>query len=365
MMPVTHKQCLATIVLLALISLPVVAMAQDFPSNRVLAEQNVILAVKKFRFGGGVTSQKGNGMEVITYESAGSGFLVKRDGTFVTNYHVVNRAFEIEASFDDMGSQGGAAYRVPFIKVYNPRNDLAILQIQGSTSFNPAKLGNSDKVEPRHEVLAVGNPLNRGLNITDGKISQVQRDRNSRHPVMLVHTAQITSGNSGGSLYKGKEIVGVNVSVLLGPGQGQSGFNNAVPINLVKDLLDNPDYDRTLALTDIFDPSGDTLVRKIKQVVAYTKTAPAIEDKKPGRWSTTIRLDKLSDYLIALKTLDNVDMDIGIWQGDKLVGYGASNKPGAEFLAITNDYSREVRVGVLNYARQPAKFGLSIHKIVW
>ncbi len=200
-----HKYCSAAMVLLALGTVPAVAPADEFPSNSQLAEQNVALAVTGFRFGGGVVKEKGNGLELIQYRSAGSGFIVKRDGTLVTNYHVVDRALAIEARFDVMGSRGGATYSVPFIKVYNPRKDLAILQIQGAASFDPALLGNSDKVEPRDDVLAVGNPQNRGLNITEGSVSQVQRDPNTRTPVTLVHTAQVTSGNSGGSLYKGND----------------------------------------------------------------------------------------------------------------------------------------------------------------
>jgi hypothetical protein len=341
------------------------APADEFPSNRELAEQNVALMVEGWHFGGGVVKEKGNGLETIPIKWTGSGFIVGRDGTLVTNYHVIARALAIEVNFDAMASRGGARYQVPYIKVYDRANDLAILQIDGAATFNAAPLGDSDLVEPRDDILAVGNPQNMGINITEGSVSQVQRSQRTRSPRMLVHTAQITSGNSGGSLYKGAKVIGVNVSVRVNPNGGQTGFNQAVPINLVRDLLENPKFDRRVLLRDVFLPTLEKLENKAKQIDASTQTAPAAHEKKPGVWSTTMSFNSLTDYLIVLKTYNDVDLDLVVMHGDQTIGHGGSDKPGLEALAITNNYRREVRIGVLNYRKQPVEFGISFHRIVW
>jgi hypothetical protein len=265
-----------------------------------------------------------------------------------------------------MAARGGAMYSVPFIKVYDRVHDIAILKIDGAATFDAAPLGDSDKVEPRDAVLAVGNPRDIGINITEGSVSQIHRSQQTKKPRFLVHTAQITNGNSGGSLYKGSRVVGVNVSGLVDPTTGsQTGFNFAVPINFVRELLDNPDYDRTDLLTDVFSPDLAVVQSKMKQVGATTQTVPPGNEESRGVWSTRMSFDKLTDYVIILQTYDDVDLDLAVMHRGTNIGYSNSTKLGSDVLAITNDHGRDVEIGVLNYRHQPTNFGIKIYKIVW
>jgi S1-C subfamily serine protease len=337
-----------------------------FPSNAELAGQNVVLSFVSWQFGGGVTTEagKGNGFEVVRYRSSASGVVVDEDGTIVTNYHVAARAEDMTASFDAMADRGGATYRVPFIKVYDRDNDLAILKIDGAATFDSARLGDSDTVEPRDAVLAVGNPDGMGLNITEGSISSVKKDQRSGKPVRFVHTAATMGGSSGGSVYRGQEVVGIHHAGLARDDQ----FGKAVPVNFVKTLLDNPEYDRQLLLTDVFSDDFSGWKKKAKQVASTTGTAPARPSRdKGGVWKGTVTLLPQTDYAIEVKTAKGVDLDVTMWLGNRMIGLANSNRGGIEQLAYSNTIlgAPEVSVQVHNYRTQPVNFGLTLYKIAW
>ena len=92
---------------------------------------------------------------------------------------------------------------------------------------------------------------------------------------------------------------------------------------------------------------------------------PAAHDDQPGIWTTTVTFNQLTDYLIYLKTHKDVDLDLVIMHGKTRIGLAKSDKPGAEALAITNSQRRDVTIGVINYRRQPIKFGISLNRIEW
>jgi hypothetical protein len=292
-----------------------------------------------------------------------SGVVVKQDGTFVTNYHVAARALEIEATFDQMAARGGAKYQVPFIKVYDRDNDIAVMQIEGAASFTAARLGDSDSIEPRDAVLAVGNPSGMGLNITEGSISQIRRDQKTGKPVKLTHTAATMGGSSGGSLYKGSEIIGIHHA-----GIGETEFGFAVPINIVKALLDDPQYERRLLVKEIFSPSMDDWEDKMEQVDATTANVPATPRQGVnGVWSAKLVLLPQSDYVFFLQTRDDVNLDLMLWYGNTKIGHAHTQRPQYEGLAFSNTglASLNVQIEVHSGRSQPMPFGLTMFKITW
>jgi hypothetical protein len=350
------------------------AGADEFPSNQVLAEQNVAIGITRFAFGSGLEKDangkaNGNGLELVKVQSWGSGFIVKSDGTIATNYHVAKRAMMGEAFF-----QEGSRYEIRNIKVYDSKNDLAILLISAQKNFNACQLGDANKVEPRDKVLAVGNPQNLGLNITEGSVSQVIRD-DLKQTKMIRHTAPITSGNSGGSLYKGKEVIGVNASVqvneLFG---GGTGFNNAIPINYVKNLLDNPEYNRVVALSNAFPTSLEAMVKKFKQFDATSGTVqqarqtpkgPKLETE-PGEWSTKIHTYRQTDLAFVVESPAKDIVLVLIDAKGNLRGLGTKKLDNMLPLLFSSDYPGEYTLGILNYDKTgPAQFGLKMYEINW
>jgi S1-C subfamily serine protease len=172
-----------------------------FPPNAHLRRTTVSLRMVGFAFGAGLTlngqgKPTGNGVELVPHQWCGSGFVIGQDGTIVTNYHVAQRAIRGQALFD-----GGAQYDIAHLKVYDAGNDLAVLKINATDTFATVQLGDASVAEVRDSVLAAGNGLCEGLSLTEGKMSMFQREERTTQLALLVHTAPIAPGNSGGPLY--------------------------------------------------------------------------------------------------------------------------------------------------------------------
>ena len=335
----------------------------DFPSNRDLEMRNAALLMEGFMFTAGMRPNQKNqpncvGLEIAPAKWNGSGFVVRSDGTIVTNYHVASKALKGTAKFPD-----GSSYEIAHIKVYNPNEDIAIMKISGQRQFPAAALGDSDRIEARDRVMAVGNPLGMGINITEGQVSQVVKDERSSSQVIR-HTAQIAPGNSGGALYRGGQVIGVNASVALAHGQF-TGFNNAIPINKVKVLLSNPKYDRIIPLSQAFPTKAETMLQISKEIKAVNGQVPAAAGNKPGTSVFVFQLYQLEDIIVAL-TSPGRDLAISVVDAQgKLIGCGDVRAVGSEALIFSNDYPRQVGIVVVNYDPKPANFGLNVRKIAW
>jgi len=344
--------------------------AADFPSNQELGERNVALKMVKFEFASGLKQNangkpNGNGVELVEAATSGSGFVVGEDGTIVTNYHVARKAVRGEALF-----QEGSRFEIRNIKVYDPKNDLAILKISGQKNFPACKLGDSNKVEPRDKIMAVGNPLGMGLNITEGSISQVIRN-DLRETERINHTAPITSGNSGGALYMGDEVVGVNAAIMVNPSfGGGTGFAYAIPINKAKKLLEDPQYNRLLSMEQIFPPSVEEIAKKAKQLDGLSAqiqpAKPKGDDIEPGVWKAGFHVNQLSDYgFLVDSSAHNISLVILDGQG-QLKGYSWKGENDNYLpLFLSSSYADDYTVCVLNFNSGPVNFGLKTYNIVW
>jgi serine protease Do len=122
------------------------------------------------------------------------------------------------------------------IKALSPFFDLALLKIpaQKDITFSRVYFAAEDDLRQGDLVFAIGNPLGLSRSVTQGIISN--KNRNIRGQVFYQTTAQINPGNSGGPLFNAKgQVIGVN-SLKLSAGEGL-GF--AIPISYVKDFLRN------------------------------------------------------------------------------------------------------------------------------
>jgi hypothetical protein len=351
---------------MAVFVLPLSAGAQKsaFPTPEELREElkstNVCLLMEGFHFPGGVENGTitGQGTKIIRNDKWwGSGFIVHSDGTIVTNYHVAQRAVGGIAIFAD-----GSRYDVIHIKVYDPVNDLAVLKIRAQRQFPAVTLGNSDTVRELDEVVAVGNPEGMGIHMTRGNVSQLVRDDHGGL-ALIRHTAQIAPGSSGGSLYKGRSVIGVNASVRLYSEYGTpTGFNNAIPINKVGPLLQ---YSELKPLRNIFNPDFDYLVnnRKISEQGARNGRVDGKSGETPGAWGITgVALDALGDYIFILDVQTEQRLSLGIInRREQVVGFG-----GEGMIFLSNEFRQEgLSILVLNNNSSAVNFGLHICKILW
>jgi len=158
----------------------------------------------------------------------GSGFVMNRDGYILTNNHVVEDADQIKVKLTNGREYDGK------IVGRDPKTDLALIKIKGSSDLQPLNLGNSDDLKVGSWVVAVGSPFGLEQTVTAGIVSAKGRVIGSGPYDNFIQTdASINPGNSGGPLINMKgEVVGINTAIIAS-GQG-IGF--AIPINMAKEI---------------------------------------------------------------------------------------------------------------------------------
>jgi serine protease Do len=174
-----------------------------------------------------------NPMESQPTEALGSGVVVDRAGYVLTNNHVVDKASRIRVKF--MGDP--TEYSARLVGVDAP-TDLAVIKVEGKSSFTPLKIGNSDAVQVGDWSLAIGSPLGFEATVTAGIISAKERslpaelgEANRQFQHFLQTDAAINPGNSGGPLLDMRgEVIGINTAIASRSG-GYQGIGFALPIN--------------------------------------------------------------------------------------------------------------------------------------
>jgi len=161
----------------------------------------------------------------------GSGFIIDKNGTVVTNNHVIKDADDILVRVEDK------EYKAKIIGT-DPLSDIAVLKIDSNDSFKPVKFGNSDLARIGDWVIAIGNPFGLGGTVTSGIISARNRSIGlSRYEDFIQTDASINQGNSGGPLFNmDGDVVGVNTAILSQGGSIGIGF--AIPSNNAKQVVD-------------------------------------------------------------------------------------------------------------------------------
>jgi serine protease Do len=163
----------------------------------------------------------------------GSGFVIDPSGLIITNYHVVEDAFEITVTFSNGEVRPGKVLSASRLA------DLAIVKVETNHPLAAAHWGDSDALQVGDQVFAVGNPLGVGMSVTAGIVSALNRDiQNSPYDDLIQTDAAINHGNSGGPLFNMQGlVVGVN-SAIISPTQGSSGLGFALPSSSARFVFD-------------------------------------------------------------------------------------------------------------------------------
>tara|TARA_Y100001970_G_scaffold121079_1_gene150207 strand:+ start:1352 stop:2443 length:1092 start_codon:yes stop_codon:yes gene_type:complete len=164
--------------------------------------------------------------------SLGSGFIVKKNGTVITNNHVIANAEDIIVRVDNK------EYKAKVLGA-DPYSDIAVLKIDSSKNFNIVEFGNSDKARVGDWVVAIGNPFGLGGTVTSGIISARNRDINlTRYDDFIQTDASINQGNSGGPLFNMEgDVIGINTAII-SPSGASSGIGFAIPANYASTIID-------------------------------------------------------------------------------------------------------------------------------
>jgi serine protease DegS len=166
--------------------------------------------------------------------SLGSGVIVDAAGTIVTNQHVIAGADSIRVQLAD----GRIADST--IVGQDPDTDIAILHLD-IAKLPSMPVGRSDTLRVGDIVLAIGNPYGIGQTVTQGIVSATGRGQLglATFENFIQTDAAINLGNSGGALIDAQgELVGINTAVLNRAYGGPEGIGFAIPINLVRGVME-------------------------------------------------------------------------------------------------------------------------------
>ena len=165
--------------------------------------------------------------------SLGSGFIIKENGTVITNNHVIAGADDILVKVNSK------EYKAKVIGA-DPYMDIAVLKMETNDKFSPVGFGDSDKARVGDWVVAIGNPFGLGGTVTSGIVSARNRDIGmTRYDDFIQTDASINQGNSGGPLFNLKgEVVGINTAIIAPGRSGSIGIGFAIPSNAASKVID-------------------------------------------------------------------------------------------------------------------------------
>ena len=171
--------------------------------------------------------------------ATGSGFVIDKQGTILTNAHVVDNATKVRIQFQND--------KVVDAKILgrDRSTDLAVLKVDPKgLGLKPLMLGSANDVEVGDPVVAIGNPFGLDRTLTTGVVSAKQRQINGlvagfRISDVIQTDAAINPGNSGGPLIDaGGRVIGINTQIATsGSTPSFSGIGFAVPIDTARKLL--------------------------------------------------------------------------------------------------------------------------------
>ncbi len=161
--------------------------------------------------------------------ASGSGFFIDADGTFVTNYHVIDGAYSAKIMTTE-----GKTYDVAGVYDFDVARDTALLKITGH-DFEYLEIDTSTPVAGQR-VYAIGSPIGLDNTISDGLVSNPNRELNGLDFIQI--SVPISSGSSGGALINEYgRVIGITSA-----GFGSDGtdlvqnLNLAIPIHYINEL---------------------------------------------------------------------------------------------------------------------------------
>jgi putative serine protease PepD len=222
---------------------------------------------------------------------SGSGIVLRKDGTILTNNHVVSLAGDggtITVSFND-----GTTAKATVVGT-DPVTDMAVIRAEGVSDLTPATIGRSSSLQVGQAVVAVGSPYGLNSTVTSGIVSAVNRpvsvssaeeqapqfpgfgeqpqqqeqpNLSTTYPAIQTDAA-INPGNSGGPLVDmSGRVVGVNSSIRTADGSvdsgGSIGLGFAIPIDealpIVNQIIDGQDPTHARLAVSVSDVQGTSL----------------------------------------------------------------------------------------------------------
>ena len=196
---------------------------------------------------------------IETDRGLGSGFVVRPNGTIVTNHHVVAGGSQISVSFSS-----GEKYQKAFVLAEDEDRDLAILRVEGS-DLPALPFASTADLDIGTEVLLIGAPEGLSHTVSTGVISAIRLLKNGTKVIQT--TAPASPGSSGGPLLSREgRVIGVMTFQF---SEGQN-LNFAVPSNYVLGMIET-----------LEKFSGGTPLRTMTKLLPRAPSTPSSSPSEP------------------------------------------------------------------------------------
>jgi len=281
----------------------------------------------------------------------GSGFVIDKSGTVLTNAHVVDKADRVTVTLNDGSIFPGEVLGTDEV------TDLAVVKINTKGVNLPvAALGDSDVVKVGDWAIAVGNPLGYNNTVTLGIISTLKRSSAAvgipdKRLDFIQTDAAINPGNSGGPLLNGSgEVIGINTAIRA----DAMGIGFAIPINKAKAIytqlakgeqVSHPflgiqmiDLTLEIARENNADPNAPMMIPEVKGVLVM-RVVPNTPAEKAGirKGDVIVQID--GEAVTAAEKLQNLVENSRIGQSLKLkLRRGSETKEVAVITAQLRDF---------------------------
>lgn len=167
-------------------------------------------------------------VRIVAQAAMGSGMIVDSDGYILTASHVVEGVATVTVGLNSREQVSGTVIG------RDDATDLAIVRIDRK-ALPTVTLGDSSKLKPGQEVVAVGYPLDLAgsVTVTKGIISAM------RESDLIQTDVAVNPGNSGGPLVNLLgEVVGVNIAgIRVSKGMPIQGMNFALATNAARNII--------------------------------------------------------------------------------------------------------------------------------
>ena len=182
--------------------------------------------------------------QTTTAAVAGTGFFISTDGYILTNYHVIEDAYQSSSKITVL-THDGTSYTATVTGV-DSSNDLAVLKID-ATNTSAVTMGDSASMSVGDTVYAVGNPMGElQFTMTSGMVSALDRAVTTQDYSSAINMFQIDAaineGNSGGPVYNANgEVIGIVTAKYSSSSSSSTveGLGFAIPVNDAKTIAND------------------------------------------------------------------------------------------------------------------------------
>lgn len=216
-----------------------------------LAWNIYFLATKPLSAGGIFNIAKDSVVEIMAETedvgvSYGSGVIVAKNGTIVTNAHVITyKDLGQSYAFDKISIRliDEQDFREVNIVKYDLDLDIAVLKLTCNRNLKAIKIGDDSKLDYGDEVYGIGNMSNYGISLTTGYVAiphiNITYNEITRNVIQCNLT--ISDGNSGGALIdQDGKLVGITTFRLKDQTNNIIyGISYCIPVNTVMKYIKN------------------------------------------------------------------------------------------------------------------------------